>query len=190
MEEQNSLAKQNKIFSIFEKNEKKMKTILLIIVVCVIMFSSIMSLSFSYKSYKEVENIVSKEDVDMAEKEDFKTLIVSFSNGSLINCSENGCGSTIVSLVNDGGESVFYNISFVDVSGDGSYYEYVLSTTNQSTRESVPSSNIEVFKGLEIKPGESKDYRLSLNSTDGNIHENFQMRLQVEFDAESRLFWD
>ena len=111
MEEQNGLAKQNKIFSMFEKNERKMKMILLVIVICVITFSSIMSLTFSYKSYKEVENIVNTEDINNAEKVNFETLVVSYSNGSLVTCNNSGCGGTTVNLVNDGEDSVFYDIS-------------------------------------------------------------------------------
>ena len=184
MDEQNSLAKQNKIISMFEKNEKKMKQILLAIIICVISFSSIMSLTYSYKSYKEVKKVMNKEEIGK-ESFSYETLVVSYSSGSLLNCNDSGCGSTIVNVFNDGDDSVFYNVSFVDISGDGTYYNYSI---NDSGNKNVPSSNTMVMQGLEIKPGESKDYKISLNSNDSSNHENYQMRLQVNLETDKNLF--
>ena len=188
MEEQNGLAKQNKIFSMFEKNEKKMKKILLVIIICVITISSFMSLAFSYKSYKEVEGVINKEEKDKAESFAYETLIVSYSNGSLLSCSASGCGDTILNIINEGKDTIFYNISFVDIGGDGSYYKYSISELGGSFQENVPNSNVEILNKIEIKPGESKKYNIALTSVDGIAHANYQVRLQVSMDMDKDLF--
>lgn len=188
MEEQNGLAKQNKIFSMFEKNEKKMKNILLIIVICVITFSSVMSLAFSYKSYKEVNNIINKEEIDKAESFAYETLVVSFSNGSLLSCNENGCGNTVVTVVNESKDPVFYSLSFVDVGGDWTNYRYLVFEPGNNIQENAPNGNTIIMKKIKIKPGESKDYNVALSSVDGLSHANYQMRVQINMDMDKDLF--
>ena len=188
MEDQSSLAKQNKIFSMFEKHEKRMKNILLLIIICVITFSSFMSLAFSYKSYKKVDNIINKEEKEKAESFAYETLIVSYSNGSLLSCNENGCGSTIVKITNEGKDSIFYTLSFVDIGGDGTGYNYYVMEPGNNVQEKVPTANAVIKKKLKIKPGETKDYNIALNSVDGLTHANYQMRVQINMDMDKDLF--
>ncbi len=187
MNEQNGLAKQNKIFSIFEKKEKKMKKILLAIIICVISFSSIMSLAFSYKSYKKFENIIVEEN-DNSDSFSYETLVVSYSSGSLLNCNDTGCGNTTATITNDGDESILFSISFVDVGGNKDFYEYQINDMNQTIRKEAPSVNSLVLKRVQIKPGESKDYKISLNSVDGINHDNYQLRIQINLEEDKNLF--
>lgn len=188
MDEQSRLAKQNKIFSIFEKNEKKMKKVLLAIVIFVLAFSSILSLTFSYKSYKKVKYFVNEGKKDEIETISYETLVVSYSDGSLLSCNESGCGATNINVFNTGDESIYYSISFVDVGGDNTYYEYMINSGDQNVQNSAPKENVVILKGVEIKPGETKDYKLSLNSVDGISHENYKMRLQINLDVDKNMF--
>ncbi len=188
MEEQNGLSKQNRIFSMVEKNERKMKNILLFIVISVIAFSSVLSLTFSYRSYTEVKNIINKNTSDSSENIAYETLIVSYSNGSLLRCNESGCNNTVVHITNDGEYLVFCHLSFVDISGDGSNYEYTISYANQIVRDAVPGNLIVPLNDLEIKPGESKDFNVSLYSIDGDIHNNYQLKVQVSLDMDKNAF--
>ena len=52
----------------------------------------------------------------------------------------------------------------------------------------APNNNIVVFDNIEIKPGEMKEYELSLNSIDGAIHGNYQMKLQINMDDDKSIF--
>lgn len=190
MEEQSSLSKQNTIFSKVEKNEKKMKNILLLIIIGVIISSSLLSLSFSYKSYKEVKSLMVK-DIDSDEdKISYETVIVSYSNGSLLTCNENGCNNTVVNISNDGVDSVFLNISFVDVGGDASNYNYSVNFDGRNLRDNAPSTNMVVLKGIELKPGEKKEYNVLINSVDGFPHSNYQARIQIDLNSDKNVFLD
>ena len=183
MEEQSNFAKQNRIIAAFESNERRMKRVLLAIIICVISLSSVMSLTFSYKAYKEVKGIVNKQ-VDTAKEEiSFETLVVSYSNGSLLTCNDAGCGNTMISITNEGNDSAFCSINFVDTAGDGTYYEYLFTSADQTLKNAVPAANVIAVKEVEIKPGESKEYSVALNSIDGINHDNYQMRLQVDLDT-------
>ena len=92
MDKQNGLSKQNSIFLNFYKNEKKMKMFLLLIIIIVIISSSLLSLAFSYKSYNKIKKYMNEYNGKEYESLSYETLVVSYSNGSLLNCNENGCG--------------------------------------------------------------------------------------------------
>lgn len=188
MDKQNGLSKQNSIFLNFYKNEKKMKMFLLLIIIIVIISSSLLSLAFSYKSYNKIKKYMNEYNDKEYESLSYETLIVSYSNGSLLICNENGCGSTTIHLENIGADNILCNIALVDVDGDNDNYNYFVNFDNKVISNKAPNNNIVVFDNIEIKPGEMKEYELSLNSTDGAIHGNYKMKLQINMDDDKSIF--
>ena len=54
MEDKNGLTKQLQILSVVNKNESKFKRALFVVVVLITLFSTLLSLSFSYKAYNNI----------------------------------------------------------------------------------------------------------------------------------------
>ena len=184
MEEKNGLSKQLQILSLVKKNEDKFKIILFVVVIMILLSSTLLTLSFSYKAYKKVENIIIDKKINEEEKISYETLSVSYENGNVISCNNSECGNVVINLTNDGEEDLSYSISFMDGSGDATNYMYEISSSELNKKGNAVTGSEIITENIKIKAGQSLSYKISMEALDMYMQSSYQVKLLVNINNE------
>jgi len=163
----NGLDIQNKIFDKIRIKENKYKKILLFLVFIIPFFATIVSLSFSYKAYKDIEDVLIQKD-NVINKEYYQTLVVSYDSGKTVSFNNN----VSFTIYNDGDSDLYYNVIFSNIDGDSSNFIYNIKAYDVDEMKNALSSEGLVLSKQILKVKESKKIEVSLNKKNNEILDN------------------
>ncbi len=184
MEDKNGLTKQLQILSVVNKNESKFKRALFVVVVLITLFSTLLSLSFSYKAYNNIQDIMVGKEKQTIENVSYETLTVSFENGSVLNCVNGQCNSVVVKISNEGEDTLMYSIGLIDIVGESGYYNYSVNSSEFNKSGVAPSNSEVIGAGLKIEAGQDVTYTIKLDNAVENPND-YRAKVKISIDEDN-----
>lgn len=173
-----------------EENDKRRKNIIIITILSITLISTLLSLGFSYQSFKYIKD---NKKTEIKENTLHTTLSTTFNNGSLLSVNNIRTGYVlespkVITITNEGDTEITYNIKLVSIktsllSTNNLVYKITKHNETSNTKE-LPLVNNNIVTEAKIAPKETTQYILEVQYNgildDYSVSNNYQANILVE----------